>query len=158
MANKDMLRIRFLFKHKKENIIKIITFKKIQIFYRINNEYNFYDDDGILYCKCIINNNKLDDKYEEFTKGKLKLECFFKNDKFHGEFKTYDSSGNLEIICNFIDGNLEGIFKKFVNNKLVRICNYTKDRLKGSYKEFYEGTDDNNGKLKINCNYLTTKI
>jgi hypothetical protein len=60
-----MLRTKFIFEFKIHNLLDIINFNKIQIFYKINNEYNFYDDDGILYCTCSIINKKFNGKYRQ---------------------------------------------------------------------------------------------
>ena len=46
--------------------------------------------------------------YDEYSEeGRLKIECFYKDDKKNRHFHEYDNEGRLKLMCSYKDGKKE---------------------------------------------------
>ncbi|AYV82604.1 MAG: hypothetical protein Hyperionvirus1_183 [Hyperionvirus sp.] len=105
----------------------------------------------------------------EYSKGKIQISCFYKNDVLHGPYREFDREGHSRIECEYVDGGIVGkffsahydLFEYYENSDTVHKrfygpghlhiifdCDEKKRTPNGSYKEYYW-----DGTLKKSCGY-----
>ncbi len=99
-------KIKFMKYFNKEGFLEI---EKVLIRQNDNGvdvyELNWYYDNGNIYIKETLVNNKCNGLYKRwFDDGQLFIETCYKDDKMHGEYKEYNRKGDLVYSCNYIDG------------------------------------------------------
>lgn len=73
-----------------------------------------------------------------FPNGKIKYECFYRNNRLHGEYRRYYEDGELKTSCHYLDGKLEGEYRHyFESGKVEVVCHYRLGKREGKYEQFY---------------------
>lgn len=107
---------------------------------------------GHLCSKCYWPTSKLPDGGYRlwWPNGRLKVQCYFLNDKKEGESKWWFENGQLHKHCYYRDGKKEGEYKKwYENGQIQEHCYYSDGKLEGEYKTWWF----ENGQLFRHCYY-----
>jgi antitoxin component YwqK of YwqJK toxin-antitoxin module len=106
-------------------------------------------------------NGKVEGEYIEYhymRPDKIFKQCKFVNGLIHGKYYEYHTNNKIYTMCNYINGKIEGPFRQYYSSgKQYRTCNYINNNIHGEFKEYYNSNENNNGNLKIICNYNNGK-